>query len=202
MKNKPNIPYKVPEGYFAQLEDKLKQKGQSTKGFRVPDNYFEQLNQKILLENGVKKPKGRVVVMRKWLPAMAVAASLFLVWMIWNPLKTKSLVEPSKEMAITDEHEEESLELLYDLFIEEPEMEDLPDKELLADFIDEDAWGREQKKSPEKESSKNQVNQNQNKNSKETTDETAEQLLYEMFIEEDDYLDDIEEEFSDDSFLL
>ena len=94
--------YKVPEGYFEQLEHAIGRKVDIHTGvkYTVPDNYFEELPDIVLHRiNNEKLIQKKVVP--SWMKYAGIAAALLILVMVGNLIvnpESAALPEPSVEM--------------------------------------------------------------------------------------------------------
>ncbi len=91
-----NSPFKVPENYFGNFEEKMMRKleesnpeiiSEKRAGFKVPQGYFENLEENILAKTKQNEPKVINLVKREYLFYAAAVAAL-LIMLVGDVFKT------------------------------------------------------------------------------------------------------------------
>ena len=151
-----NSGFRIPEGYFEEFPDRLKERIKASggtvlpedSGFRVPEGYFENFESR--LRDRMEQPKGRVK--RLWQPylgwAAAVAAGIALTLVLWPARPT---VTPNFEDLAATEIEAyleagfgdiSAYELAETLPLQNIGMTDVmetnPQEELILEYLNED----------------------------------------------------------------
>ncbi|MCH4822881.1 hypothetical protein ML462_06815 [Gramella lutea] len=117
-------PFKVPENYFENLEERMMQKFDDSKsllpseknsGFKVPDSYFENLEDKILARSAKKESKVINLFKKEYLYYAAAVAALFIM-MIGDVFKTRPEYTPGwddLEISAMENYIDEGYEMGY-----------------------------------------------------------------------------------------
>lgn len=127
--------FKIPEGYFETLEDRVIAKIAETKfpksaGFQTPEGYFENFEDGVLQDLLSVTARKKVIKLnpRKYLGyAAAIAASILVAFMIFSPTSNPSL-ETIQAAAIDGYIEDGNLNIdLYELtsYMDDADLSDL-----------------------------------------------------------------------------
>jgi len=130
MENRKINPYKIPEGYFDKMQDKILERTNSKNdGFSLPKDYFENLQNDILVK---VRPSPLTIVKRKtnYRKLMAAASTIFLfatLGLLWNSSKELSsselvyIQEVDADIYLSELSNDINIDQLVDLL----EMEDI-----------------------------------------------------------------------------